>query len=287
MAMKIVATMLVRNEEWVLRASLRTALKWADEVIVLNHGSIDDTAGILSRAFAQTGRVFHRNIEAGESWEEMDLRHELLVWARSRDATHVALVDADEILTENLVPKVRRYAEQLKPKQTLRMPMIAPWGDLDHYRDDRSAWSVANTFLLVCDHPDIRWHANKSGYQLHHREPYGITEPTYLADSKKEGGFFHLQWASWRRLVAKHVWYQMMERLRYPEKPVKHIAAQYSQAPQDKKTRRSKVPQNFWDPETKKLIDLEHVPWHEQEVARLIERHGRETFRGLNFMGVI
>ena len=283
---KIVATMLVRNEEWVLRASLRTALKWADEVVAIDHGSTDDTAGILARAFAETGRVFHRTVAAGATWREMDLRQELLVWARTRGATHVGLVDADEIVTENLVPMVRAWVEALAPTHLLRLPMIAPWGGLDRHRDDDSHWANAHSFIAVADQiPMIHWRPDK-GYQLHHREPYGATKVFCPIADKRLGGFFHLQWASWRRLVAKHAHYRVTERLSYPKKSAKLIEAQYSQAPRDREPRCSPVPPSWWDPETKALIDLEHVPWYEEEVRRLVRQHGRREFRGLDLGGL-
>lgn len=286
MAMKIVATMLVRNEEWVLRASLRTALKWADEVVVLDHGSTDSTADILSRAFADTGRVFNRFISAGPSWEEMDLRQELLVWARTRGATHVALVDADEVITENLVPMVRAWAEALEPGAQLRLPMIAPWDGLDHYRDDDSGWAHAHSFILVCDQPTVHWKPDKAGYQLHHRQPYGSDKVSQPIGDKRLGGFLHLQWACWRRLLAKHAWYQCTERLRYPKKVTKQIRVQYTQAPKDRTPSRTPVPASWWDPETKALIDLGHVPWHEEEVRQLVRKHGRREFMGLELWGL-
>jgi glycosyltransferase involved in cell wall biosynthesis len=279
---KIVATMLVRNEEWVLRASLRTALKWADEVVVINHGSTDDTENILARAFKETGRVFHRTIKAGLAWDEMDLRQELLVWARTRDATHVALVDADEIVTENLVPMMRAWVERLAPREQLRLPMIAPWGNLERYRDDASTWSNAASFIVACDHPTLHWKAREDGYQLHHREPYEIGAVVQPLKDKKTGGFFHLQWSSWRRLVAKHAHYRVTERLRYPRKASKLIEIQYSQAPKETDPKCSSIPSNWWDPETKTLIDLNHEPWHEEEVLRLIAKHGKREFKGLN-----
>lgn len=285
--MKIVAMMVVRNEAWVLRASLRTALKWADEVVVIDHGSYDETPDILARAFAETRRVFRRERHIDLPFDEMDIRQELLVWARTRDATHVAWVDADEVITENLVPMVQAWAEALEPAQQLRLPMIAPWGNLDRYRDDDSAWANAHSFILVRDEvPTINWRADRTGYQLHHREPYGSDKILRPIEGRKLGGFFHLQWASWRRLVAKHAHYQVTERLRYPKKASKLIKIQYTQAPKDREPRCSPVPESWWDPETKALVDLEHEPWYEEEVRRLVQKHGRREFKDLELWGL-
>ncbi|HXO41397.1 MAG TPA: glycosyltransferase, partial [Thermoanaerobaculia bacterium] len=61
--MKLVGMMPVRNEDWVLGLSLRAALLFLDEVVVLDHGSSDGTPELLASIAAEhPGRV-HRLAE--------------------------------------------------------------------------------------------------------------------------------------------------------------------------------------------------------------------------------
>src|SRR3954468_875088 len=97
--MRLIATLPARNEDWCLGLSVRAALRWCDAVVVLNHASSDRTAKILCDVVAEVGnrlRVIH---EPNPEWSEMSHRQRLLDEARSMGATHIAIVDADEVLT--------------------------------------------------------------------------------------------------------------------------------------------------------------------------------------------
>jgi len=107
-----------------------------------------------------------------------------------------------------------------------------------------------------------------------------------------EGGVFHLQFANWRRLVAKHAWYKVTERLRWPERQdVSDLDAKYRLALDEAGLRLSPIPSD-WTAGWKssgvwQRIDTSDAPsWHEQEVRELIDRNGREMFRGLDLYGV-
>jgi glycosyltransferase involved in cell wall biosynthesis len=109
--MKLVALMPVRNEDWVLGLSARVALMWCDHLVILDHASTDRTQEILRDLCAEhPGRLTClRNSEG--LWDEMAHRQTMLEAARAENATHIAIVDADEILTANLVPGVRLTVE--------------------------------------------------------------------------------------------------------------------------------------------------------------------------------
>ncbi len=280
--MKLVAIMPVRNEAWVLGASLRVALSWCDEVVILNHASTDDTADIIQQVESEhRGRV-HVISESGAMWPEMDHRQRLLETARHRKATHIALIDADEVICGDWINDVRATFESLRPGEHLHVGMPCPWRGLYQYRVDRgSIW--ANRYDLCigfADHPALCWKA-ADGYDHHHREPYGsrLAGRIYAA-----GGVMHLQWASWRRLVAKHMAYRVNERLKFPGKPVAQIERLYSLALDEAGLMLTAVPANWWAPHQDLLgyIDLNAVPWQEQYVREMIQRHGAQHFEGLS-----
>ena len=58
--MKLIGLMHVRDEQWVLGAALPAALRFVDEIVVLDHDSTDRTPAIVDRAAREhPGRV-HR-----------------------------------------------------------------------------------------------------------------------------------------------------------------------------------------------------------------------------------
>ena len=93
--MKLVALTPVRNESWVLGASLRSTLLWCDHVVVLNHASNDNTAGIIYDVSEEFPGKVTALSEPDPVWKEMDHRQRLLRIGREIGGTHFALVDAD------------------------------------------------------------------------------------------------------------------------------------------------------------------------------------------------
>lgn len=284
--LKLVATIPVRNEAWVLGASLRVALRWCDEICVLNHCSTDRTGDIIAEVAEEyPGRVTVI-YESDPSWHEMHHRQRLLEAARKRGATHIALVDADEILCGNLLPYIRDEVERLKPGQYLHSAMTCPWRSLDQLRIDGRIWANRwDLALAFADDPGLSWHAN-NGYDHHHRQPFGAQLARRLYHFP--GGVMHLQFASWRRLTAKHARYKMMERVKYPAKRVEDIDRMYSMALNENGLQVAEIPSQWWEPyqNLRLLIDLYSDPWQEAECRRLWMRYGAEVFAGLNLFGV-
>lgn len=280
--MKLVALMPVRNEEWILRLSLRVALSWCDAVVVLDHASDDATPSIireLGREFP--GRVVNLHTP-DPCWAEMEHRQHLLDSGRRAGGTHFALVDADEIITANLRPFIRKMVGDLLPAQALDVPMVPVWGDLEHYRSDDCIWSRSMLTLAFADAPELHWVNAEDGYAHHHRAPYGID----LRIPKHTPGVMHLQFADMHRLRAKHALYKMQELLRWPgREPVADVDATYSQALDETGMKRSPCRDEWWAGYDKSLITLGGIAWQEAETRRLYEQHGAETFDGLELWG--
>lgn len=279
--MKLVATMPLRNEAWIVGMTARIVLQWCDELVVLLHQCIDRTPEILREiAEEYPGRVTILDEHDGV-WREMHHRQRLLKTARARGASHVAITDADEILCGNLLPTVRREIERLRPGQYMTAGMPCMWRSLTRYRTDGRIWSGRDDLVLAfADAPGVSWQP-VGGYDHHMRAPSGSHVSGRIL---RDGGVMHLQWASWRRLTAKHAWYQMHERLRYPLRPVKQIATTYSYAPDERGLQTAEAPLSWWLPyrDLMRHVDLDAEPWHEAECRRLLDEHGTEKFAGLN-----
>lgn len=290
MAIRLVGLMLVRNEAWILGASARAALRFCDALAVMDHGSEDQTLSLIWDLQAVYGadRVIYGTTGGPDcGWLEMDLRQQLLEQGRRIGGTHWALIDADEILTANLVPLVREWCESVGPGEALEVPMLAAGPGLYQHRDDDSVWSRAWLSFLVGDRPDLAWRPAGDGYHHHHRLPYGVSpRPWRRGESKADGGVLHLQWASRRRIVAKHVWYRMLETIRYPGRmTADQLNEKYDAALSV--GRHVDTPPEWWDGVDRFRIDLEAEPWYEFACREMWRAHGPEKFAGLNLHGLI
>lgn len=300
--MKLIAVMPVRNEAWILGLSARVALMWCDELLLLDHASTDATGDIIAALQSEfPGRV--EDEYAAGPWKEMEHRQDLLTFARRRGATHVAIVDADEVLCGDSLPHVRRWAETLMPGECINVRMRSMWRGVDRYRVDPCVWSDRRDLALVFrDSPNLSWAPRHDGYQHHARAPRGsVPVMSSIGDPRKgqrmgsnrlpgtpDLGVMHLQFADWRRLVAKHDRYKMHERLTNPHASIDWINRTYNQALDEALLRTEPAPAEWWAPyaHLMKYLDLNAVPWFEDEVRRLMTAHGRDKFAGLDLRTV-
>ena len=291
--MRLIGLMPVRNEDWILGLSLRVALLWCDEVIVLLHASMDRSAQIANEVKREhEGRVTTM-VAMKYDWDEMQHRQAMLVRARERGATHIAMIDADEILSGNLIghgPDNDRgtfrseVCHGVPPGHILQLPGYNLRGSLNRYHAN-GIWGRRWFSLTFQDDPRLGW----SGDTFHRREPQGAILQPYRPVEQGQGGILHLWGASERRLKAKHFWYQLTERQRWPSKPVEDIRRLYSLAitPTEPWTF-TEVPVEWWAAYAPlmKYLDLETEPWHERECRRIVkENPGIDN--GLDDFGVL
>lgn len=285
--MKLIGLLCVRNEDWVLGLSLRAALQWCDEVVIYQHACTDGSADVIANAGNVTGVT--AIIGHDPAWDEMRHRQAMLELARHRSATHCAIIDADEVLTGNLLGTIRQQAEQMQPGGILQIPMRNMYGSINEYRCDQSIWGNTVTSIVFGDRPDLNWQA-AGGYHHHHREPYGANVALRIYPQQLEGGVMHLQFASRRRLLAKHALYKMDEVIRWPgRRHVYEVDREYSQAPNWDGAQLLPVPESWWAPYREFLgyLHVDQEPWQERECRRLMDLHGPEKFQGLNLFGVL
>ena len=307
--MNLVGIMPVRNEDWILSISARVALMWCDRLVILNHASTDGTWGILGELSVEFGkRVIIQCVES-QQWDEMEHRQILLGWARHNGtevapATHIALIDADEILTGNLLGNIREQIARLNTGQMLTLPLYNLRGGLNRYHLN-GIWGQRVTSVAFKDVDTAGW---KGGGQ-HHREPHGVNWQSVNLIHQGAGGVMHLWGASERRLIARHALYKVREILKPVEnrdyKAVEQIEQVFSWAIKGEPTKPqhprwgvpetwtyADVPEAWWTAihhgigANLQAVDLNAEPWQEAEVRRLVAEHGRERFAGLDLFGV-
>jgi len=311
MSEKITAIMPCRNSAWCIGATARALLAWVDTLIVLNHASTDETGPMLA-AIAdeyEPGRLAIIE-EPAPAWEEMNHRHRLLEAARASGATRIVTVDDDEILTSNLLPRIREMVLACPPGHIMQLPWIQLRGSLDSFITG-GQWASQDVSIAFVDEPVLGWWARK-GYHHHHRHPMGKQlvpyqplGPAFLGSA--QGGLMHMQMVSDRRLRAKQALYVMQETVRWPGRmTAAQLNAMYGPTVYsggyavDVTTHSSGtkfIPANprlgQTPPEWLDFYNLivpfireDAEPWQEGECKRLVDLHGIETFAGLDLFGV-
>lgn len=297
--MNITGIMPVRNEDWVLGMSARVALMWCDSLAILDHASTDSTPSIIEDLQSEFGdRVITERIE-GE-WDEMAHRQLTLEGARSIGATHVAIIDADEILTGNLLGDapsghccVRGMVETLEPGNLLQLPCYNLRGSIHRYHAT-GIWGNRVVTVAFKDDGYATW----QGDRFHHREPMVFANVPYRPVAQGEGGIMHLWGADERRLIARHALYKVTERLRWPDKSPSQIDHLYNLAIHADASngtgfscvwQYASVPSEWWNPyqDFIKYLNPPETPWQEVEANRLYEKHGSKMFAGLDLFGVV
>ena len=301
--MKLVGLMPVRNEDWILGFGARVALQWCDELVLFMHACEDDSSRIVqnlrsdygdARVHYLDGIHYHSGpVDATDrNWHEMAHRQALLEHARSWNATHIALIDADEVLTANLVPHVRSWVEGTPRGSILQLPLYNLRGGVDRYHAN-GVWGNRIVSVAFADMPELHW----SGDRFHSREPDGRRLTGFRPAGQDDGGVLHFWGASERRLHEKHRLYRVTERLRWPGKDVKLIERTYSMAEKGMSwvgdtpgtwVYRGVDPAWYagYEDLMAKHLHVDAEPWQKAECDRLIAEHGREMFEGLELFGV-
>lgn len=285
--MKLVGLMPVRNEEWVLGLSLRAALLFVDEMVVLDHASSDGTPELLTRIAAEhPGRV-HCLTETDAVWHEASIRQRLLRAGRAAGATHLCMLDADEVLTGNLLPSIRAMFAALAPGEELWLRWLATWRNLDTCRDGGPLWDAWDFMILgFRDAPHLHYRSWERDYDIHARRPCRTTGRRVAEQSA--GGVFHLAFANWRRLRVKTAWYKMTEAVRFPWRTAAELNAFYSYYLDESRLATRTVDPAWWAPYApwRGEVELDGSSWFERECQRLWGEHGAAAFAGLELWGV-
>lgn len=258
--MKLVGLMAARNEDWTIGLTARASLMWLDALVILDHASTDRSVSIMHDELrAEYPERVYTMRRDGETWEEMAHRQGMLNAAREIGATHIAYIDADEILSGNLLPYIRYHVESLAVGQMLSLPWLQLRGDVGHVMSS-GMWAQSVASVAFRDSPELHWSsAGRGGYDFHQREPMGRSwrqvEP--VARHRRTAGLLHLQFLNSRRLHSKQLAYCLTEKLRWPgRKSSKEISDMYGRTVREAASAQVQpVPREWWLP-------YEHIAHH-------------------------
>ncbi len=290
---KIVAIMPVRNEDWIIGLSARALLRWVDELIILDHCSTDESRELeWSVALEHPERVITLT-DNDPIWHEMAHRQRMLESARGRGATHIVTVDADEVVSGNLVKHMRLIVEDMPPGMVLQLPWICLRDSIDQCHRT-GLWAEQFASAAFVDNPACFW-GQRNGYDFHQRAPMGRPEVAFKPVAHAFGGILHLQYSSRRRLLAKQALYKMTEAIRWPERKFGVVNQTYNWSVYGRAESKQAqfdlgpIPSDWWAG-YEDLMGYLHVdaePWQEAECRKLVKEYGRDKFNGLDLFGVV
>ncbi|HLO42589.1 MAG TPA: hypothetical protein VK176_16320 [Phycisphaerales bacterium] len=317
--MKLVGLMLVRNEDWILGFSLRAALMWCDQVLVMLDTCTDRSADIWTEVSREVSvgrvKVSGAHFPATTGWEEMLVRQQMLeIAVHQLEATHCAIIDADECLSGNLLEVASRFDEApirkiiaqhaTRPGDLVSAPMVSPYDvngpsrlrvhPLNTRRIDGYFGRSSGISLAFRVGRDVRWQNAADGYTLHHRHPHGST-PTHAIGGTNEdqriaaGGVIHWQYASKRRLQAKALWYKLVEQIQFPGRSTpEDLNEKYGWTLRTDGMEAIPVPDTWIAPYAGLLkhLNLDAEPWQLAEARRLAVSHPH-ALKGLDTYGLL
>jgi len=112
---KLSAVLIVKNEEEGLAACLEK-LRWADEIIVLDSGSTDNTREIARR--------FTSHVYVDDDWQGFGIQRQR---AQARASGEwILMVDADEHVTDELRREIQRVVKDNDQSKVYEVPRL-PW----------------------------------------------------------------------------------------------------------------------------------------------------------------
>jgi hypothetical protein len=274
---KLIGMMPVRNEAHVLGLSARAALMWCDELEVLLHNCTDDSAEVLAQVMEEHPLRITYTIDDGPDWTEMEHRDYLLNSARrTGTATHLAIIDADEILTGNCLPYVRGWVEDLPAETFLSLPFFNLRGSLTRYHAN-GIWGNRGGTVAFPDDPRYHW----SGEGHHKREPMGITPMRAMVPEGIHGGVMHLWGNEERRLRAKVRLYMLLDQISGKAEAINNpmLALEgHPRVPEFGTPRTwtyAETPASWWNPYRHLMQHYKAgvVPWQEAECERILREH--------------
>jgi len=259
----------MRDEAWVLERLIRTTLAWADELILLDHGSGDGSRELA----AQHDRV-HVVDGADTGFDETAWRRRLLAEARARHARPCVLValDADEVLSGRPPNDLRRRLLDLPDGAFGEVPWVhlLPAMQLCA-RDGRKR-------LVFAD--DGRT-AVSGGF--FHAPRFAVTEIGSAVHVLGDLVVLHYQSTDPLRMRSKHRWYQCFEAITFPRKRPAEIYRQYAQA-DISQLATDRVDRRWFEFYERLGIDMRSTQvdgryrW-DGEVLALLREHGPRRFR--------
>lgn len=277
---KIVALFSFRDEALFLDSLLSSLEGVVDAVVAIDDFSTD---GGAERVFAYRDR-WDTHVVPGEPGVRdrpvEKARARLLELGREIGGTHFVCLDADEAFTAPFQRYGRERILQLRKGEKLVLQWLAMWKSPVRYRDDASVWSNNFKDFVVCDDGRLTSHrvAIHGG-----RTPGSNTSSNQVRLPAGEGAVLHFQFSLWSRFQWKQAWYRCFERAVLKESSAA-VNEKYAITLDDPSAVVRELPDSWRPPVFPRLEapEASRAPWFRDEILRLFDEHGIETFLDLD-----
>jgi len=203
---KLTVGMLVRNESGrYLESVLHHITQYADEVVILDDGSIDNTVAICREGLANIAHLIKENNKCGFN-NEVELRKTLWEMAASTHPDWIMILDADEIFEAKAAPGIRELVKD-DSVDAVYFRLYDMWSE-SSYRED--GYWIAHTIyrpFLVRYYPGLTYEWQEQ--PLHcGRFPITIFN---LPGKQSNLRLQHFGWARPEDRVAKYLRYKELD----------------------------------------------------------------------------
>jgi len=212
---KIVVLTPVKNEAWILPLFCKSASVWADYIIIADQNSTDGSREIASQ-FSKVMVIENDSQDLDEGYRDRLLINK----ARELVGNNGILfrVDADEIFTPNFQSCDWKTIKEAKAGTVFMFRLIQMYKKLSFCWENKGQ----KTYGAFVD--DGREYSPKG--LIHARSMFNskTKEDTIVL---QDIALLHFQFADWKRMCSKHIWYQCFERIKFPQKSAIDIYRMY------------------------------------------------------------
>lgn len=153
---RLIATVRVKNEAWILEQWLARTAQFVDGIVALDDGSTDASVHIL-KAHPKVLQVIEK--PAGSYWKEQADRNRLLEATRHYNPEWMFLIDPDEIMDARLPDHIDEILRDPTAGK-FAFKEITLWRSTDYYRIDHPEKyhrDIASICGIVRMNPALRW----------------------------------------------------------------------------------------------------------------------------------
>ena len=278
--MRIIATVPIRNEAWILPTFLAALEQVADAIIIGDQRSTDASRDIC-RGFAKVTLVTNE----GVGYDEGIRQQVVLDAARDFEGDNLILtLDADEVFTGNALESdvLDALSQRLAPGEAAEGQWLWLWKDARYYRYDGAAFT--NNWHHFAYRDDRRIRFTEGRFHRSRVPDIGLRRTLRFEQPK----VLHLQFADWHRAMAKQRWYRCIEQVAQPDKSAEAINLQYAWFMRGMNHPRLLPVAEAWvAPWRERGVDplafrREDLVWYEVEVLQLFRQYGTRRFADLD-----
>jgi len=282
--MKIIVLMPVKNEEWILEESLKTASLFADHIIVGDQGSIDRTPEICKK-FPKVIYLINPEGYPGKK----NRRQVLLDKARELfgKGNIIFCLDVDEIPTANILENSswKNFLASLKTGQSVRLEWVNLWRNPKKYCYDKSVWKKSFRYFIFKDDGQ----ANYALGNVHESKIPSVFLKNYL--KYEDVKIMHFHFVLWSRMLSKQQHCRIMEKRVFPRKSFLAINARYWSTKDERNMILKDTPNSWLKDWQNKGINLENFSenklyWFDIEILQDFKKYGTKYFKWLDIWDI-